>query len=739
MMAFPTWISQLLWSRRALTLVLLAVLVTLRGFDPAPLRELRLRSFDLFQAIHPRADAARPVTIVDIDEVSLTAFGQWPWPRTLVADLVTRLFEAQAVAVAFDVIFAEADRTSPAEAVRFFREIDDATRSRLQTLPSNDGVLAQSFGLGRVVLGQSGTNVAAGSATDRALEAPIATLGPDPRPHLIGFPHLLRNIPQLEQASAGRGLLTIGTESDGMVRRVPLVLRIGERLAPALTVELLRVASGSEAILVRSDGAGVTSVGLPGLELPTDAAGRVWVYFGRHDRSRYVSARDVMEGRVGAGSLEGKLVLIGTSAIGLLDIKTTPVHPAMPGVEVHAQLLEAGLTGALLRAPAWLLGAEIGASVMGGLLLGLLAPAVGALALLVAAATLVAAFAAGSWLSFTGYRTLIDPTFPILSVVAIYIILTLIGYFREQIDRQRIRSAFAQYLAPSLVEQLARSPQQLRLGGETRHMTVLFSDVRGFTAIAETFADDPRKLTVLMNRLLTPLTNAIIARGGTIDKYMGDAVMAFWNAPLEHRAHEIDACRAALDMLESVRELDQLREREAADTGTPFLPIRIGIGINSGNCVVGNMGSDLRFQYTVMGDTVNVASRLEGQTAFYGLPIIIGGNTARAVNGHFVLLEVDVIRVKGKLQPETIHTILGPREKTQSEDVEKVRETWREVLEAYRSRQWGQVEKLLAAARPQFEACGAGALADVYAARSREFMQSPPAPDWDGVYTAATK
>jgi adenylate cyclase len=728
-----------LTSRRSVGLSLLAVLICLRIWDPAPLEELRLRSFDLYQRISPRSSPVRPVVIVDIDEASIAALGQWPWPRTILADLLTRLNELQAAAVAFDVIFPEPDRSSPNEAVKHFREVDDATRERLVQLPSNDEVFANAIRQGRVVVGQSGTHAAGARAPENSPQTGFATVGPDPGRYLISFPHILRNLPSLEQAAAGRGLFTVRPEWDGIVRRVPMVMRAEDKVVPALTLDLLRAVTGSGAILIRTDDAGVRAVAVPGLELPTDQNGRVWVHFGLHDKARYVSAKDVIEGKVAPEKIAGKLVLVGTSAIGLLDVKTTPVHPAMPGVEVHAQVLEAALTGSLLSAPSYAVAVEMLAAVLAGIMIALLAPVASALTLFAAAALTVAAFIAASWILYSRYQMLFDATFPVLATLAVYVTLVLIGYFREQVDRRRIRSAFAQYLSPSLVEQLASSPQKLVLGGEQRNMTVLFSDVRGFTTISETYKNDPQGLTTLMNRFLTPVTNAIVARNGTIDKYMGDAVMAFWNAPLDDPAHQRNACHAALDVLARVTELNRVREQEASTNGHRFVPIKMGIGINSGTCAVGNMGSDLRFQYTVMGDSVNLASRLEGQTKGYGLSIIIGAATAAAAAPEFALLEIDSLRVKGKTEPEVIYTIVGGAEAAQTPEFKTLQDHWSKFLVCYRKQDWTGALRAIEVCRSECERFELAGLLEAYADRIGWLEKNPPAADWDGVFTAETK
>jgi len=731
--------AQALASRRSVGLLLLAILLLIRVWDPRPLEELRLRSFDFFQTTSPRDSAVRPVVIVDIDESSLSAFGQWPWPRTILADLLTRLYEWQAAAIAFDVIFPEPDRSSLNEAVKHFRDLDDDTRGRLLHLPSNDEVFAQAIGRGNVVLGQAGINAFHPRSLEKPPETAFATVGPDPSPYLIAFPYILRNLPKLEQAAVGHGLISIRTERDGMVRRVPIVMQAEDKIVPALTLDLLRVATGSSTIMIRTDESGIQSVAVPGLELPTDRNGRIWVYFGPHDKARFVSAKDVVEGNVAPEIFAGKLVLVGTSAIGLLDVKTTPVLSAMPGVEVHAQLLEAALTNSLLVAPSYAIVVEMIGALIGGVVLALLAPAASVLMLFASAALAAGAFVAASWILFSRYQMLFDATFPLIATLSVYMSMVLMGYFREQLDRRRIRSAFAQYLSPTLVEQLANSPQRLVLGGEERVITVLFSDVRGFTTIAETYKDNPHGLTTLMNRFLTPLTNAIMARNGTIDKYMGDAVMAFWNAPLDDPAHESDACHAALDMLERVDALNQEREREASTSGTRFVPIKIGIGINTGRCTVGNMGSDLRFQYTVMGDSVNLASRLEGQTKAYGLPILIGSRTAAAVAEQFALLEIDSIRVKGKTEAEVIYAIVGRADVAASPEFRSLQDHWAMLRVCYRKQDWTGALKMIDLCHCECERLGLVGLIDAYADRMRRLEQRSPTPEWDGVFTAETK
>jgi len=725
---------------RAVCILLLFALVPLRLADPRPLQELRTRAFDFFQVLRPRPQEIRPVVIVDIDEASLKAIGQWPWPRTTVADLVTQITNLGAAAIGFDIIFPEPDRMSPAVAEHSFRGIDAETRAKLDSLPSNDEALAEAIKHSRVVVGQAGAaSPEVRTAADAALQTGFAVRGPDARPFLVTFAGLLRNVPAIEQAAAGRGLFSIDPESDGIIRRVPLIMTAQGSLVPSLSLEMLRVVTGSSAILVRANEAGIESVAVPGLELPTDRNGQFWVHFNHHDPERYVSAKDVLQGNVPPDRLAGKLVLIGTSAIGLLDLKTTPLDAAIPGVEVHAQILESVLSKSSLVNPNYAIGAELALAVLFGLAIIVAAPMLPASIVIVLGGCLIAGLIGLSLYLFVEHSLLIDFTYPLISSWLIYLVLTFVNYFREQKQRRQIRSAFGYYLSPHMVEQLARSPEKLVLGGEERRMTILFSDVRGFTTISEYYKDDPQGLTRLMNRFLTPLTNAIIERRGTIDKYIGDAIMAFWNAPVDDHEQEANACESALEMLSRAEALNGELKREAEANGGVYMPLRIGIGLNTGPCVVGNMGSDFRFNYSVLGDTVNLASRLEARTKDYRIPVVIGSRTAEGAKEKFAVMEIDLIMVKGKRQPEAVFTVLGRSEVEADPRCKELRDTNTQMLRRFRTQQWDDAKELIARCRKFANGFELSGLYDMYEERIELYRAEPPGPDWDGVYEAETK
>jgi adenylate cyclase len=727
-------------SGRIIGLLLLFDCILVRSWDPALVEALRNKTFDFYQVLLPRTVMTDEVVIVDIDEESLTVIGQWPWPRTTVADLVDSIARQGARVIGFDVLFPERDRTSPAEIAETARGLEPATQRILRALPSNDDILAAAFRRTSIVLGQSGyRTIAVDDLSEPPHQTGLAVVGPDPGLFAVSFPYLLHNLPPLEAAAKGRGLFSFKPDPDGVLRRVPLIAKVDTVTIPSLALEMLRVDRDSGAVMVRSDVHGIRSVGLQDITVPTDWRGRAWIRFAPHDPSRFVSAIQVLRGHTPPDRLQGKLVLVGTSAVGLLDLKATPIDPAMPGVEVHAQIIDNMLTGAVLKRPIYATGLEYGVTLLLSLLLIALGPVIPAGLLFLLGGVVAFAVAGFTWISFASFGYLVDCTFPLVTSLSVYAIVVATNYLRASSDRYWIRSAFSQYISPALVEQLARSPDKLILGGERRNMTVMFSDVRGFTAISEGYKDDPQGLTTLLNRVLTPLTTSIIERKGTIDKYIGDGVMAFWNAPVEDSDHEANACAAALEMLSQVEAVNAERAREAEAAGAECLPLRIGIGINTGTCYVGNFGSDLHFNYSVLGDTVNVSSRLESQSKTYCVPTVIGERTAQAVADRYAVFELDLLQVAGKSEPERIFTILGAKELRKRPSFTQLAAKQQEALSAYRRRDWAGALQAILLCRE----LGRGyALEEYYAGfvnRIRELIEKPPPEDWAGVTVLSSK
>jgi adenylate cyclase len=733
------WFGRRIGYARLFCVGLLIAFAALRIADPAALEEIRVRTFDTFQVLDPRVKTTRPVVIVDIDEKSLAKLGQWPWPRSRIADMIINLTRLGAVVIAFDMVFPEPDRLNADALADSIRYLDEPTRAKLRALPSNDQIFADAIKRSRVVLGQSGLSEVLREFDKSLPVTGLAMLGDEPQQFMVTFPGLLRNVHVLEEAAAGRGLFSIKAERDGIVRRVPMLMQAQGVTLPSLSFEILRVVTSTRTILVKSEKSGIKSIAVSGLVVPTDRNGQLWVHFAHHDPSIYVSAADVLDETVPPSMIKGKLVVIGTSATGLNDIKTTPVDPAIPGVEVHAQVLESALTRSLLTQPSYGIVVELCAAILLGIFVIIFVPLFAPITLASVGVLIAALLVGTSWYFYTRHRLLIDFTYPMLSTSAIYLTLIFTSFVREQAQRRQIRSAFGRYLSPALIEQLAQSPEKLVLGGEEREMTVMFSDVRGFTSISESYKNDPQGLTSLMNRFLTPLTNAILDRKGTIDKYMGDAIMAFWNAPVDDRDHQLHACEAALEMLDRIDALNSQRAIEAKESSQVFIPIKIGVGLNTGTCVVGNMGSDLRFDYSVLGDSVNLASRLEGQSKEYGFPIIVGSKTALAVKDKFAILELDFIMVKGKKDPEVIYAIAGREDAAHSGRFQRLRNLTIEMLACYRNRDWDGALGAIERGRRTDEAGTLELLYNLYETRIQGYQRNPPPADWSGAFALLTK
>ena len=722
--------------------------ILLRYADPFFVQALRLVAFDHYQRLDPAAyDPNQPVRIVDIDEKSLSMYGQWPWPRTTVRDLLLRLTSKGAAVVAFDVLFAEPDRTSVEAIVKQLPPREAiAITAALAGQPSNDELFAAALKDSPSVLSVA---LGEGASTTFQAKAGFAFGGDDPRPFLLEFKGATHNLPELENAARGIGAFNWQADRDQIVRRVALMFRLNETFVPALATEALRVAQGASTYLLKASNAsgetafgqstGLNHIRIGDVEVPTDGGGGIYLKFRHFDKAAYIPAWKVLAGEVPQEDIEGRIMLVGTSAPGLLDLRATPVDAAVPGIDIHAQVIETLLTGRFLERPDYALALEELVLLAFGIMLAFVLPRVSASTSAAIGFLTIGLILIGGWAAFRYGNLLLDPSYPVLFLGCLTAIITFSTYHGAEAQRNLIRHAFGQYLAPALVEQLAQTPERLVLGGEEREMTILFSDVRGFTAISELYKDDPQGLTSLMHRLLTPLTNAIVGQEGTIDKYIGDAVMGFWNAPLTVPQHELKACAAALDMIDRLAVLNRKRQEEANAAGQAFLPFRIGIGINTGRCIVGNLGSDLRFNYSVLGDPVNVASRLEGQTKLYGVPIIIGSRTGDKVKEKFAILELDLVTVKGKTESETIYTLLGREEVASDIRFQELRKLWSTMIYCYRSRDWEGALEAIELCRSAEHNFGLGMLFDLYWTRIQAFQASAPPADWTGVFVAETK
>ena len=727
--------------------------ITLGVFDPADaIQDIRYKVFDYYQRLSPRVYEPVPVRYIDIDDDSLEKIGQWPWPRTVVAELVARLANAGAASVAFDIVFAERDRTSPEQVLPLWPDTEELStlKESVKNLPDHDDVLSDIISQANIVTGFVLTPDERGRAPLK--KSGVAFAGDNPIDYLPQFIGAVHNLDNLEEASAGNGSFNLIPDQDSVIRRTSMLFRYKDDFYPSLGMEALRIALGASTYIVKSSGAsqetsfgahtGINNIKLGNYIIPTTAQGEMWIHYTEDVPERSLSAWRVFAEDYDPSLVEGNIIFVGTSAAGLKDLRVTPLNPVAPGVEVHLQLVEQILLEHFLQRPDWAQGVEFVYLFIFGLILIFLIEKLGALSGAIVTASGIGIAVGVSWQLYTKSLWLLDPVLPSMVILTLYLTGTMISYMREESEKRQVRGAFSQYLSPALVEQLAEEPDRLKLGGETRDMTFLFCDIRGFTPISESFKGDPQGLTSLINRFLTPMTNVILDRQGTIDKYMGDCIMAFWNAPLDVADHPQHACGSALEMLRQLTDLNAEREAESKEAGTPFLPINVGIGINSGDCVVGNMGSDQRFDYSVLGDPVNLAARLEGQSKNYGVLIVLGANTYNDVKSEgYACLELDLIAVKGKSEAVKIYCLLGEHEMAEEEWFKKLAADHATMIECYRNQEWDNAMAAIRTCTAQLreEVGNLIVLYDLYMQRIDEYMANPPSAEWDGVFVATSK
>lgn len=718
----------------------------------------RNKVFDYYQEIKPRevpTPENKPVTIIDLDEQSLETIGQWPWPRNVIAQMVENLMQMGAVLVAFDIVFAEPDRMNPSSVASTLVGLDDATKEKLLGLKSNDQIFADVIRKSRVVLGQAGrpseTEGVKGPPVKKSVAVQkLSKSAPEPYVFIPKFPSLVRNVPVIEQAATGRfgghGIFSVVPGKDGIVRNVPAFFGHDGQYFPALAIEMLRIATGRPTILAKVNDAGMVEAAIAkGLTVTTDRIGQVWPYFSKRDWDKYVSAAKVLDGTADPAKIKGKLTIVGTSAVGLRDIRSIPTERDIPGVEVHAQLIEAIVHSKYLVRPNYADAAELSILLVGGIIMIILVPWVGAKWTAVLFIMVAGGSMGTSWYLFSEKLYLLDATYTVFGIAVMYTSMTYAGYAREEAERRQTRDAFSKYLSPDMVKRVAGDPGALKLGGDQRKMTLLFCDVRGFTTISEQF--DAVGLTALINKLLTPLTNVILKRKGTIDKYMGDCIMAFWNAPLDDDDQEFNGCTSALAMLGEMEPLNERLRLEAEAEGRKHIPLKVGIGLNTGTCVVGNMGSDMRFDYSVLGDAVNLAARLEGQSKSYGMNVVLGPNTRNEIKDRLATIDLDYIQVKGKTTGTYIYGLMGDGEVLADPKFVKLQRLIFDAQETYRAQQWDDAQQMFDeirdlgsdANKPWKLEANLHVLCDLYDERIAEYKANPPAPDWDGVFIATSK
>lgn len=682
---------------------------------------VRLKAFDLYQRVMPREYSEAQVYVIDVDEKSLEKYGQWPWPRSLIAQLVDKTFESGAKALGMDIVFAEPDGKSPENAVVHW-QVDDATKRIVSALPSNDTALARSY---------QSNNVVAGYAFDFENVEPIdmnfrprvdvATIG-DVSSYIYEAKSVVRNISEIEGKSPVMGWFGYVPDVDNIIRKVPTLVKYGEFIYPSLALELYRTSIQSKRVIAKADENGIQKLAVGRKVLPTDERGSLWLHFRKSDKARYISAADVLDGAEPSKALNGSVALVGTSAIGLFDMRATPLSAMAPGVDIHAQVMESIEEDSFLSRPADAAGVEFLGILIGGAVMILLIEFFGAAVSFFCVVTLVGG---AVWSGFYLFKQglLYDWSSPVMALVLVFMVQNFLKYVREEASRKAVRDAFSHYLSKDMVKIVSSDPDRLKLGGEIKDMAILFSDIRSFTSLSEGLTAE--QLSSLLNRYLTPMTEVVQQNDGTIDKYIGDALMAFWNAPLDVEDYAYKSCKTALEMMD---RLDDLNAELLAE-GAPEL--HVGIGINAAKVSVGNMGSDQRFDYTVMGDGVNLASRLEGLSKLYGAKVVVSKNVVDQLpNALFAPL--DLVAVKGKKEPVEVFELLSldaSDEVLMSQSKEVA-----EAIKLYRNQQWGGAEQAFSSLAERFTV-----LADLYLDRISSYRQNAPEEGWLGVYVATEK
>lgn len=685
------------------------------------------------------------VVIVDIDEASLKQEGRWPWSRDRLALLVEKLFGSHGAAVvAFDVVFSESDESSG------LRVLEQLAEERLRDVPEfraavgdlrprlqYDRLFAEAIRGRPVILGY--VFLAAEPSVTGLLPPPalqVRDLGGRNIPFFSGEGYTA-NLQVLQENAMGAGHFNPLPDFDGVTRRVPMLAEYDGGLYESLALAVVRALLGMPQItpgLVQSGSraySGLEWLALEGprgsLRIPVDQNVATLVPFrGKRGSFAYLSAADVLRDRVDAGALKGKIVLVGTTAPGLFDLRATPVDSVYPGVEIHANLVAGILDQNLKLKPPYVVGAEVVQLLVVGGLLSLLLPLLSPFRASLAAGAVLALLVAFNLWVWTAGNLVLPLASALLAVLGVFVANMSYGYFVEARSKRKITGLFGRYVSPALVKEMSKHPDEVSMEGDSREMSVLFSDVRGFTTISEGM--EPKELSRLMNEFLTPLTEVIYQNRGTVDKYMGDCIMAFWGAPLADQDHARNAVVAGLQMQRRLAELQpRFRARQWPE-------IRIGVGVNSGRMSVGNMGSEIRVAYTVMGDAVNLASRLEGITKQYGVTMVVGEQT-RTRCPDVVFRELDRVRVKGKEEPVAIYEPLGIQGEV-DRSLQEQAKLFHEALRAYRAQDWDRAEMhLLNLAR-----MAPGALLyEMYAKRISYFRSRPPGPAWDGVFVFDTK
>lgn len=639
--------------------VSIAVLIVIAYFlSPSFLDLVELKALDIRFKSRPGVQPGKEVAIIAIDEKSLKELGRWPWPRTVMARLIDSLTSYDVKVMGFDIVFAEESQNRDEDAA-LARAIEKSGRV----------ILGYFFSFGEETPGREGREL------DSFYEVKTLGIGAD----LIRADGIVGNIDSITEEAGGFGYFNIIPDTDGAVRWDPLIINYKDRYYPPLALQTLRHYLGNPPLTLTLADYGVMALRIGNLSIPVDEEGRMLVnYYGGQQTFPHYSASDIIFNRIPKERLKGKIALIGPTATGIYDMRVTPFEATYPGVEIHATVMDNILHKRFITRPQWLAIIDILAIISIGIILGLIVPRLSALKGLLFATTVLIGYLFANLYVFSTKGIWINAVYPAATVILTYPMIILYRYITEEREKRWIKGAFQYYVTASVMEEILKRPEMLKLGGEEKELTVLFSDIRGFTTISETLS--PEQMVSLLNEYLTSMTDIVFEHRGYLDKYIGDAIMVVYGAPVPQNDHPIQACLTAVDMMAELKRLQKKWEME----GLPFMDI--GIGINTGPMVIGNMGSKSRFNYTVIGDSVNLASRLEGLNKTYGTHIIISESVYRDVRDIFLCRELDTVKVKGKLKPSLIYELIGKRSDTK--EFVEFTEIFHRGLGYYKEKDW---------------------------------------------------
>lgn len=672
-----------------MALITLALILLIRTQDPTFVESVRLRYFDML--ITSKAPTQNNIVVANIDEAALAKNGQWPWPRGQYANLIADLYAHNAGLVVWNVLMPETDRAG------------------------EDGILAELMSIKPVIL----ANVPGATDKNTPRKPGSAVVNAQFADRLVSLPGIIANVGDLEQNAAGVGSVMTLPEIDGVTRRMPLVVARDGNIYPSLAMEVMRVAAGDSTVQVKLSDIGVDKMRIPSFgPVTTDRLGRVWIDWSQ--QASRISAAAIPD------DLGGAIVIVGVSAAGLANPVATSIGEVLPQ-DVQAAVIGTLFNKVNIQRPGWTDGAELIALLAFGLIV--IAITRWTYAGIIGTVAIAIGCIAGSRWAYISHETLLDGTALTAGTILVALHAYVTKFVSEFLQKQQIKKQFGTYLSPAMVEKLQRNPDLLKLGGDSRELSIMFTDVRGFTSISEHYGDDVQGLTKIMNRYMTAMTAKILDNQGTLDKYIGDAQMAFWNAPLDNQHHARDAVRTALEMLGSLESFNA----EIAAEGVP--PFGMGLGINTGTCVVGNMGSVHRFDYTCLGDSVNLASRLEGQSKPYHVAMVIGSRTNELVRDEFFTLELDCIAVKGKKQGVKIYTVLRNGD---AADYDRARSQHNHMMSDYRGRRFDMAARMCRNLKGSFDGQMDGYY-DMWIERCDEMSSISLGTDWDGVYRATSK